>query len=173
MTDWLSTDCRRCDVERMERQRAAGEIINSLTHRMIVCPTCGDKRCPRADFHDNPCSKETCMAHHRDECEHGVMVSQCRCPGPKTINIVPCPPRCTANTEESPVPESEEVIDRTITGEVLVVEMSYDVHSNRWSVTGAGGRSMDNLRVEFRTSTPPTPGERLQVSITPVPKDAP
>lgn len=34
------------------------------------------------------------MTHYLDKCKHGVVVRQCRCPGPKTVNVVPCPPMC-------------------------------------------------------------------------------
>lgn len=35
--------------------------------------------------------------HFRNECKHGVVVNQCRCPGPnKTVTVVPCPPTCKA-----------------------------------------------------------------------------
>lgn len=32
--------------------------------------------------------------HYRSKCVHGVVVAQCRCPGPKTVRVVPCPPSC-------------------------------------------------------------------------------
>ena len=38
-------DCRRCAREQAEAH-----------DRMIVCPTCGNKRCPKATDHDLPCS---------------------------------------------------------------------------------------------------------------------
>lgn len=34
------------------------------------------------------------MTHYFDKCKHGVVVRQCRCHGPKTVNVVPCPPMC-------------------------------------------------------------------------------
>lgn len=30
--------------------------LNPAVQRMIVCPQCGNKRCPRATSHDNACS---------------------------------------------------------------------------------------------------------------------
>lgn len=45
--------CRRCLQERDER-------VNGIPYavaRMVVCPECGDKRCPHAEDHRNPCSK--------------------------------------------------------------------------------------------------------------------
>lgn len=32
--------------------------------------------------------------HYVERCEHGTVVSQCRCPGPKSIRIVACPKNC-------------------------------------------------------------------------------
>lgn len=39
--------CERCDTDSNCGFRT----------RMSVCPECGDKRCPRAEFHGNECSK--------------------------------------------------------------------------------------------------------------------
>lgn len=32
--------------------------------------------------------------HFQEVCEHGTVVAQCRCPGPKSVKIVPCPSNC-------------------------------------------------------------------------------
>lgn len=40
-------DCRAC-----ERDQAAGPFAR----RFIVCPTCGNKRCPKASHHGNACT---------------------------------------------------------------------------------------------------------------------
>lgn len=58
--DWLrrtvqrqrveDADCRRCETEAL---LASSDFIMG---RMIVCSLCGDKRCPRADDHDNACA---------------------------------------------------------------------------------------------------------------------
>lgn len=32
--------------------------------------------------------------HSRKICRHGIVVAQCRCPGPKVDVIVPCPDSC-------------------------------------------------------------------------------
>ena len=34
------------------------------------------------------------VEHHRRECVHGVLISQCRCPGPRTRLVGLCPPAC-------------------------------------------------------------------------------
>lgn len=54
--DMWNTDCLRCDGERSKAQNAAGDWFGSITRRMIVCPTCGNKRCPKATWHDNNCT---------------------------------------------------------------------------------------------------------------------
>lgn len=37
--------------------------------------------------------------HHVDQCRHGRVVSQCRCPAKdKAVRVVPCPPSCAAIT---------------------------------------------------------------------------
>lgn len=30
------------------------------------------------------------LGHFMEKCEHGIVLSQCRCPGPKLIRRVPC-----------------------------------------------------------------------------------
>lgn len=54
--DMWNTDCIRCDSERQERQREGGDFGGSLMRRMILCPECGNKRCPRASWHENACT---------------------------------------------------------------------------------------------------------------------
>lgn len=49
--DFLTTDCHRCDAER----RAKLLPVQALSSRMILCPDCGNKRCPKATDHDLPC----------------------------------------------------------------------------------------------------------------------
>jgi hypothetical protein len=53
--DWLTTDCRRCDAARRSAI-SEGDVIGRLSMRMIVCPDCGNKRCPRATDHRLGCS---------------------------------------------------------------------------------------------------------------------
>lgn len=57
--DWLSTDCARCDGERATRLMESGDVLGALTIRMIVCPDCGSKRCPKAAWHGADCSAVT------------------------------------------------------------------------------------------------------------------
>ena len=45
--------CRRCEDAEREKALARGEVIFA---RFIVCPTCGNKRCPRATQHDLACT---------------------------------------------------------------------------------------------------------------------
>jgi hypothetical protein len=42
-----------CDCWRCERDKAEGMFIRV---RMILCPTCGNKRCPKANDHRNECT---------------------------------------------------------------------------------------------------------------------
>lgn len=44
-------NCRKCLVDRDERIHGIPAHISV----MVVCPTCGDKRCPHAEDHRNPC----------------------------------------------------------------------------------------------------------------------
>lgn len=30
--------------------------LNPVMYRMVVCPRCGNKRCPKATFHENECT---------------------------------------------------------------------------------------------------------------------
>ncbi len=45
-------DCRVCEIEE-ERSRPDDEYVGSF---MIVCPECGNKRCPKATWHVQECS---------------------------------------------------------------------------------------------------------------------
>lgn len=48
--------CRRCDSERRQRAVDGGAPWSTLvTGVMIVCPDCGNKRCPRAGWHQFRC----------------------------------------------------------------------------------------------------------------------
>jgi hypothetical protein len=49
-------NCVRCEEVAFEAARAAGSPISPLAWRMILCPTCGNKRCPKATHHDNECT---------------------------------------------------------------------------------------------------------------------
>ena len=54
-------------VSRAEAQRGEAAVCwceccdeaanNGMRTRMAVCPECGDKRCPRAEFHGSECQK--------------------------------------------------------------------------------------------------------------------
>ena len=55
LTMW-NTDCVSCDAHRSELQKTKGDIIAALMTRMILCPECGNKRCPKATHHDNACT---------------------------------------------------------------------------------------------------------------------
>lgn len=55
--------CRRCTQERdasrrieLDRAGDPGFLITEEMSRMILCPVCGNKRCPRANDHRNECT---------------------------------------------------------------------------------------------------------------------
>jgi hypothetical protein len=54
--DWLTTDCQVCDWKRAQRDKAEGNMYMAMSSRMIVCPECGSKRCPKATFHGLECT---------------------------------------------------------------------------------------------------------------------
>lgn len=64
--------------------------------------------------------------HHIDRCRHGVVISQCRCPGPKTTRIVPCPPG-----------HDEPMHPQAVSYDMLVVGKLYDVYVSIGELTVA------------------------------------
>ena len=53
MTQVHQCGCYHCASARTEPISGLPEVMT----RMIVCPICGDKRCPRAAHHGNECSE--------------------------------------------------------------------------------------------------------------------
>lgn len=51
------------------------------------------------------------MGHYREECKHGIIRGQCRCPGPKTVKIVPCGGTCAADVVETVNSDAEFIDD--------------------------------------------------------------
>ena len=51
-TDDVCDSCWRC-LEKVPRD--PDDWFNHPTNRMILCPTCGNKRCPKATDHRNAC----------------------------------------------------------------------------------------------------------------------
>lgn len=54
-------DCGGCSVELQRvidttQGLAFSDTLNGPMNRMILCPECGNKRCPRATFHDHQCT---------------------------------------------------------------------------------------------------------------------
>lgn len=45
--------CRRCEDLRLAQLQPGVALLH---RRFIVCPTCGNKRCPRATFHEHACT---------------------------------------------------------------------------------------------------------------------
>lgn len=52
----LSCPCLRCRHERHEGVTIAGLFLPVEAYTMVVCPTCGSKRCPHSDDHRNACT---------------------------------------------------------------------------------------------------------------------
>lgn len=48
--------CLRCLSAKGEFIEFGGVRLNVASTRMVVCVTCGNKRCPHSDDHDNPCT---------------------------------------------------------------------------------------------------------------------
>jgi len=48
-----SGGCRSCDARIAETL----DFLDSLSRPFIVCPECGNKRCPKATWHGNECSR--------------------------------------------------------------------------------------------------------------------
>lgn len=50
--------------------------------------------------------------HYIEKCKHGLVLSQCRCPGPRTEYIMECPPECDAVTLRDQLRHAEAEIER-------------------------------------------------------------
>ncbi|HAY44078.1 MAG TPA: hypothetical protein DCY59_11275 [Micrococcaceae bacterium] len=55
-------ECGTCSIELQRVIKSTpgmtfADIMNGPLNRMILCPGCGNKRCPRASNHDNECTK--------------------------------------------------------------------------------------------------------------------
>jgi hypothetical protein len=48
--------CVTCDETIAEAQVMNGDVLAGWQRIFIVCPDCGNKRCPRATHHDRACS---------------------------------------------------------------------------------------------------------------------
>lgn len=52
--------CARCEEEQKAAEyQQTGDRVAYLTRRLMTCPKCGSKRCPKAADHRNTCQKET------------------------------------------------------------------------------------------------------------------
>lgn len=48
--------CHRCN-DQLDAVMGHGKDAFFPTHGMVICPDCGNKRCPKATFHVNLCTK--------------------------------------------------------------------------------------------------------------------
>lgn len=51
--DYPACGCITCDDEWRSRQ----DVLVRMSRTMIVCKECGNKRCPKANHHDNACTR--------------------------------------------------------------------------------------------------------------------
>ena len=49
-------ECHRCIVEKKLTVYMLGRDMPLNMTKMILCPVCGNKRCPHASDHDLPCT---------------------------------------------------------------------------------------------------------------------
>ncbi|HEX9088225.1 MAG TPA: hypothetical protein VF867_11920 [Arthrobacter sp.] len=50
--------CGRCESERLAARKAvSGNWLDGIPTGMMICPECGNKRCPRAAWHENTCTR--------------------------------------------------------------------------------------------------------------------
>lgn len=50
--------------------------------------------------------------HYIEKCKHGIVLSQCRCPGPKTEYIIECPAECDAMNLRAQLADRDAEIER-------------------------------------------------------------
>lgn len=53
----FDADCWECASEISDRLAEAGHWMEAMSFPMFLCPTCGNKRCPRASNHGNECTR--------------------------------------------------------------------------------------------------------------------
>lgn len=93
--------CQRCDEDRLAKLvKKTGDWTQGFGG-VIVCAKCGNKRCPKAAFHGNECTRSN------KPNQPGSSYQYCCCDwtgvadrftqGPSAIN-----PNCTVNHEEEP-----------------------------------------------------------------------
>jgi len=49
-------DCIRCAEIKVAARGVRATLLEPELNRMFLCPTCGNKRCPKATYHDNKCT---------------------------------------------------------------------------------------------------------------------
>lgn len=55
--DVAACGCARCDeAARMAKRECDGDWVSYISRFMILCPECGNKRCPRATSHELACT---------------------------------------------------------------------------------------------------------------------
>lgn len=52
----LNCECHRCIAEHKLGRQVGSMWLSLSSTKMILCPTCGCKRCPKASDHDLACT---------------------------------------------------------------------------------------------------------------------
>ena len=54
---FINYDCYECLGKARAEMTMTEGMVRGLYAQFIVCPVCGNKRCPKASQHDNACSR--------------------------------------------------------------------------------------------------------------------
>ena len=52
----VAAEVKQCNCSQCNHVDELGAAKNLKGRRMILCPKCGNKRCPKASHHDNACA---------------------------------------------------------------------------------------------------------------------
>lgn len=63
-------ECHRCVKEQNLGSTVAGIFLPLSATKMILCPTCGNKRCPHASDHDLACTGSNEPGQAGSVCRH-------------------------------------------------------------------------------------------------------
>lgn len=62
--------CITCEAMVLEAREMNGDTLAFMDRRFIVCPDCGNKRCPRATHHDRACTGSNDVGQPGSAWEH-------------------------------------------------------------------------------------------------------
>lgn len=69
-----TADCFRCEAEHKASLPQDTPLIELLYRDFIVCPRCGNKRCPRATYHGNVCTRSNESGQHGSDYGDGDVI---------------------------------------------------------------------------------------------------